>query len=261
MTRQIASAAAGIQDIKPGNLAEKPPKDGITVVAAVGVALVADLDVPVFRLLIPKFAVAERAASPVAPGSERSLVKQPETVFAILARQFKCNMLRPARRGREEAEPVNETPQVTAYREQVKADLELAAETTVEAFSFGDSPDLANELATLVVSGPKRATVGWIAEAEKLGETLPKVGDYSIVLDGAGRPRCAIRTTETRRGPLLSVDAAFAWDEGEGDRTLDWWLGAHRTYFARRSVELGLPFDEKYSELLFERFEVVHRAA
>ena len=26
--------------------------------------------------------------------------------------------------------------------------------------------------------------------------------------------------------PLSEVDEAFAWDEGEGDRTRDWWLAA-----------------------------------
>ncbi len=155
---------------------------------------------------------------------------------------------------------MTENPDVAVYREEVKAALGLPAETPVEAFHFGDSPDFADELAELVVSGPKRATVGWIAEAEKLGEVLPDVGDYFIVLDGVGRPRCAIRTTETRRGPLLSVDDAFAWDEGEGERTRAWWLEAHRAYFARRSAELGLSFDDAESELLFERFEVVHRA-
>jgi len=156
---------------------------------------------------------------------------------------------------------MGEVNEVAAYREQVRVDLGLPAETIIEAFHFGDSPDFADELAELVVSGPKRATVGWVAEAELDGDTLPEVGAYFIVLDGSGRPRCTIRTTETRRGPLMSVDAAFAWDEGEGDRTLAWWLDGHRRYFARRSQAIGLPFDENESELLFERFEVVHRAA
>jgi len=150
---------------------------------------------------------------------------------------------------------------VEAYRARVIAELGLPPETVIEAFAFGDSPELADELAELVVTGPKRATVGWVEAAKRSGETLPEVGDYSIVLDGAGHPCCAIKTTETRRGPLLSVDEAFAWDEGEGDRSLAWWLEAHRAFFARCSADLGLPFDETESALLFERFEVVHRAA
>ena len=149
---------------------------------------------------------------------------------------------------------------VAAYRARVRADLALADEVPLEAFAFGDSEALGNELAELVVSGPKRATVGWIAEAEALGEHQPAVGDCWIVLDGAGQPRCTIRTVETFVAPLIAVDDRFAWDEGEGDRTRAWWFDAHRRYFARRAGVLGIPFDEAASPLLYERFEVVHRA-
>ncbi len=150
---------------------------------------------------------------------------------------------------------------VAAYRARARADLGLPDEVALEAFAFGDSEAMGNELAELVVSGPKRATVGWIAEAEALGEHLPALGDYWIILDGAGRPRCTIRTVEAFVAPLIAVDDRFAWDEGEGERTRDWWLDAHRRYFTRRAAILGIPFDEARSPLLYERFEVVHRAA
>ena len=154
-----------------------------------------------------------------------------------------------------------ETAAVAAYRAEVRAALGLDAAAPLEAFAFGDGGALADELAELVVSGPKRATVGWIAESEALGETLPQVGDHWIVLDGSGRPRCIISTLETFEAPLLAVDERFAWDEGEGDRTRDWWLDAHRRYFARRAELLGIPFDESASPLLYERLEVVGGAA
>ena len=38
-------------------------------------------------------------------------------------------------------------------------------------------------------------------------------------------------TRRARRFP--EVDAAFAYDEGEGDRTLAYWRGAHEIYFSR----------------------------
>lgn len=155
---------------------------------------------------------------------------------------------------------MSESAAVTAYRSEARRALGLGDDLPLQAFAFGDGGALADELAELVVSGPKRATVGWIAEAEALGEPQPKPGDYWIVLDGAGRPRCTIRTVETFEAPLLAVDERFAWDEGEGDRTRAGWLDAHRRYFARRAAALGLAFDEAASPLLYERFEVVHRA-
>jgi uncharacterized protein YhfF len=42
------------------------------------------------------------------------------------------------------------------------------------------------------------------------------------MLDGGGRLRFIWCTTEVIIKPLSQVDEAFAWDEGEGDRTRDW---------------------------------------
>jgi uncharacterized protein YhfF len=77
-----------------------------------------------------------------------------------------------------------------------------------------------------------------------------------VVLGGDGRPICVIRTTEVRVKPLREADAAFAWDEGEGDRSLEWWRRAHDAYFTRRCRELGVSFSEEL-EVVFERFELV----
>jgi uncharacterized protein YhfF len=59
-----------------------------------------------------------------------------------------------------------------------------------------------------------------------------------------------------RPGALGQVDAAFAWDEGEGDRSLAYWRDAHNRYFARRCQELGVPFTDELL-VVFERFDVV----
>ena len=56
--------------------------------------------------------------------------------------------------------------------------------------------------------------------------------------------------------PLSQVDEAFAWDEGEGDRTRDWRLDAHRRYFARQAMREGLDIDDEILTV-FERFQVV----
>ena len=98
----------------------------------------------------------------------------------------------------------------------------------LETFSFGDNPALADELVELVLAGTKTATC-WAAEQGLLTE----VGKRMVVLDGAGRPRAVIETVELTQHRFPDVDAAFARDEGEGDRTLAYWRGAHETYFTR----------------------------
>jgi len=130
-------------------------------------------------------------------------------------------------------------------------------ETPPLAFWFGDSEEMADELADLVTAGTKRATAGLVRD---VGSTptavMPHEGMLSIVVDGQGRPRCLIRTTQVRTGRFDSVDAQFAWDEGEGDRTLAWWLEGHRAFFRRDAARRGLGFDDA-EETIFERFTVI----
>ncbi len=125
------------------------------------------------------------------------------------------------------------------------------------AWCFGDSAELADELVALVVHGPKRATAGALSDYEADGDPVPAVGDRSIVTDGTMRPRAVVEVTDVRIGPLSSVDEAFAWDEGEGDRTREWWLDAHTWYFTRRFASLGLDFHPDIP-VVFERFAVLY---
>jgi uncharacterized protein YhfF len=126
----------------------------------------------------------------------------------------------------------------------------------VDAFAFGDSSEMADELSALVRYGPKRATAGLALELERDGDPVPQPGDHWVVIDGWERPVCVIRTTEVEVKPLREVDAAFAWDEGEGDRSLDWWRRAHDWYFRRVCQRLGVPFSEDLP-VVFERFELL----
>jgi uncharacterized protein YhfF len=142
-------------------------------------------------------------------------------------------------------------------RGQAAGAIPLDREVTDVVERFGDSPELAEELLDLVLHGPKRATAGSVAAFEHEGAALPAVGDLWIAADASGRPRVVLRTTEVRIGPLSSVDDAFAWDEGEGDRSRPMWLAGHTAYFRRELAGLGLEFHPDM-ETVFERFEVVY---
>lgn len=125
----------------------------------------------------------------------------------------------------------------------------------VDVFCFGDSAAMADRLADLVLAGTKRATAGAAVDYAVEG-FLPAVGDHAVVVRGDGSPAVVLRTTDVRVGPLSSVDDAFAWDEGEGDRTRAWWVAAHRAYVRRRSAATEREPEED-PELVFERFDVV----
>ena len=127
-----------------------------------------------------------------------------------------------------------------------------------EAWPFGDSVELADELLALVLEGTKRATAGSVAEHELEGTPLPRAGDLEIVTDGAMRPRVVIQLTDVRIGPLYSVDDQFAYDEGEGDRSRRYWLETHTDFFKRLHAKLGIDFGPEMATV-FQRFDVVYR--
>lgn len=125
-----------------------------------------------------------------------------------------------------------------------------------EAWSFGDAPAMADELAALVVHGPKRATTGLLAEYEAEGEAIAEVGQRHVILDGLERAVCVIQTTEVRICAYRDVDQAFAWDEGEGDRSLAFWRRAHDGFFGRSCARIGIAWHPGL-EVVCERFRVV----
>jgi uncharacterized protein YhfF len=107
-------------------------------------------------------------------------------------------------------------------------------ETPASVFAFGDSQELADELATLVREGIKTATCSALWSYEEEQRPLPQKGEYSVVLDGSGVPVAVIETVEVFVAPFNEVPERFAYDEGEGDRSLAYWREAHRNYFGRQ---------------------------
>jgi len=77
-----------------------------------------------------------------------------------------------------------------------------------------------------------------------------------VVIGGTGAPRCIWRTTEVTIKPLVEVDDAFAWDEGEGDRSRAFWLDAHRRCFARQAARGGFAMHDRMPTV-FERFALL----
>lgn len=122
-----------------------------------------------------------------------------------------------------------------------------------QAWSFGDSPEMADRLGKLVVSGAKTATASAQRQYDEAGEPLPQAGDLAIILDGRDRPMAVIRTAEVRVVPFNEVDAEHAQAEGEGDRTLEAWQEEHAHFF-----ESNGGFDPAMP-LVLERFEVLYK--
>lgn len=130
-------------------------------------------------------------------------------------------------------------------------------EEAYEAEMFGDSPRLADELGALILSGAKTATCSALWEYEAESEPLPKVGGKAVILDGRGAPLCVVETTEVEIRPYDKVDERFANEEGEGDRSLEYWREAHWNFFSRTLAGIGKKATMDMP-LVCERFQVVH---
>lgn len=131
-----------------------------------------------------------------------------------------------------------------------------AASLRPPAFAFGDSPEMSDRLAKLVLDGEKSATSAWLASYEAEGIDIPEVGDLSIMCDGADRPLALLRTTDVRKIPFADVGPEIARAEGEG--TLDEWKAEHRDFFARECAALGIEFDPE-GDVVVEFVEVLYR--
>jgi len=124
---------------------------------------------------------------------------------------------------------------------------------SLPGFAFGDSPEMADELLSLVLVGTKTATCSARVEFEIDGEPLPNEGERWIVLDGEGTPTCIIEISSVEVMPFDAVGEDFAAAEGEGDLSHEYWSDAHRGYFERQVY--GWTEDML---LVCERFKVIH---
>ncbi|GAA5207144.1 ASCH domain-containing protein [Microbacterium kyungheense] len=129
-------------------------------------------------------------------------------------------------------------------------------EKVPEAWAFGATPAHADGLLALVVAGVKTGTASSLWDLDATGEPLPRVGDFSIILDGAGAPAAVIETTAIEIVPFDQVGAEHAHAEGEGDRSLAAWRDIHERFWRDhsenpRGFEPDMP-------VVCERFRLVH---
>ncbi len=77
------------------------------------------------------------------------------------------------------------------------------------------------------------------------------------MVDGNYNPVCIIETIEVGIRSFNQVDTQFAYEEGEGDRSLESWRQVHWQYFSQVLPDIGRePTPEM--PLVCERFRVIY---
>jgi uncharacterized protein YhfF len=84
------------------------------------------------------------------------------------------------------------------------------------------------------------------------------VGDLSIIANWDGDPLCVVETTEVTITQFDQVSPQFAYDEGEGDRSLDYWRRVHWAFFAEECADIGRE-PAHNMPVVCERFRVIYR--
>jgi uncharacterized protein YhfF len=122
---------------------------------------------------------------------------------------------------------------------------------------FADTPEAATKVGKLVRDRIKTTTSSLVWGLEHIGEPLPKVGDISLIVDGNGEPLCIIELIEVEIKPFNAVDEQFAFEYGEGDRTLAFWLSDNWDFHSRWCIEIGREPSETMP-IVFQRFRVLY---
>lgn len=125
------------------------------------------------------------------------------------------------------------------------------------AWAFGNTAEMADNLGGLVKRGVKIATASLVWAYQADGEPFPEVGELSIILDGRGDPMCIIETTDLEVLAFNAVGEKHAYEEGEGDRSLDYWREVHWAFFAEECKTIGRePADDM--PVVCERFRLIY---
>ena len=155
---------------------------------------------------------------------------------------------------------MGEEPAVRDYWRTYLDSLQLeppSQDLEYNAWAFGNTPEMADNLGDLVRRGVKIATASLAWAYEDEDEVYPEAGDFSIILDGRGDPMCIIETTGVEVIAFNAVGEQHAHDEGEGDRSLDYWRKVHWAFFSEECKPIGREPTEDMP-VVCERFRLIY---
>ncbi len=121
----------------------------------------------------------------------------------------------------------------------------------------GKGSGIEDELLELTLKGIKTATCSWYESHLVENVPIPQKGERSYIMDSKDNPRCIIELTSVEVMPFLDVSEEFAYLEGEGDRSYEYWRAAHEKFFSEYGKTIGLEWDSKTAKVVCEKFRVV----
>lgn len=155
---------------------------------------------------------------------------------------------------------MNQPPKTEMFWQRYLSTLSEVEQKNIQPYvvdQFADTPEAATKVGKLVRDGVKTTTSSLVWGLEQIGEPLPNVGKIELIVDGNGEPLCIIELVEVEIKPFNAVDAQFAFEYGEGERTLSFWLSDNWAFLSRWCMEIGRTPSETMP-LAFQRFRVLY---
>lgn len=102
---------------------------------------------------------------------------------------------------------------------------------------------LRDKLVASILSGEKTATSSLREQYVRAGDTVPQVGDRSVLIDSEDREVATLRVTAVALVPVGEVTLDHAIAEGEGFETVQQWLDGHMNFWTSEDFieEYGAP--------------------
>ncbi len=159
--------------------------------------------------------------------------------------------------GQAEGLPLSEPAQT--YWADCAAGIGAPADRPLRARRFGSTPAMNDLLLGLILAGEKTitSTSPWLYDDAL--QRAPAIGDYWVVMDGAGRPAAVLRTTSVKTLLMNEVTEEDSRHEGPAVRPIETWRKVHWNFFTRVLAPLGkspaadMPVTLEYFEVVCPR--------
>lgn len=138
-----------------------------------------------------------------------------------------------------------------------KLENNMIFDVSYKAFHFCNDEYSANLLLELVISNQKKATSSLLHTYNLLNEDLPQVGDYSVICDYYGNPRCIIKNTNVRKFRYSEMTYDIVKLEGE-DLNLLSWQNNHMKFFLNEAKNYNFILDNDFM-IIFEEFKLIYK--
>lgn len=138
------------------------------------------------------------------------------------------------------ARPLNEK-EVILWKKYLESlpEAERPLNPQVEA-AFAGNREITDSLIALYLEGKKWAGSGLVEDYESVGDPLPKVGNYWLLLNSKDEAACLLRTERIEFHKYKDIPVEIAVAEGEGDLTVESWKELHGKFFVPHLEKWGV---------------------